>query len=71
MLIDAIVETICRCSEDRDNAVQLEVIKVSKPIVYILFAIVYLFVLINLTDFAINHDCSKFKGARAHTDGGF
>ena len=27
MLIDAIVETICRCSEDRDNQVQLEVIK--------------------------------------------
>ena len=30
LLIDAIVETICRCSEDRDNAVQLEVIKVSR-----------------------------------------
>ena len=28
LLIDAIVETICRCSEDRDNQVQLEVIKV-------------------------------------------
>jgi len=28
LLIDAIVETICKCSEDRDNAVQLEVIKV-------------------------------------------
>ena len=27
LLIDAIVETICRCSEDRDNQVQLEVIK--------------------------------------------
>lgn len=27
LLIDAIVETICHCSEDRDNQVQLEVIK--------------------------------------------
>ena len=29
LLIDAIIETICRCSEDRDAQVQLEVIKVS------------------------------------------
>ena len=28
LLIDAIVETICKCADDRDNQVQLEVIKV-------------------------------------------
>jgi hypothetical protein len=27
LLIDAIIETICRCAEDRDSLVQLEVIK--------------------------------------------
>lgn len=32
LLIDAIVETICRCADDRDNQVQLEVIKVSAPV---------------------------------------
>ena len=60
LLIDAIIETICKCSEDRDSLVQLEVIKVSNlqfelylKVTNIVFSIVTI----------VDYDCREFKSS--------
>lgn len=58
LLIDAIVETICRCSEDRDNQVQLEVIKV-RPNFESIWTSYLNFVVWLIVDSPVNHDRSK------------
>ena len=63
LLIDAIVETICRCSEDRDNQVQLEVIKVSQRLFNIILCLAVL-------DATLDHDSRQLQGARENADGG-